>query len=137
MWGIVMRAGFGMTALAAVALCGCAKDASQVGAAYVSPIVYEGYSCPQLAEEAQRVSAKAVDLTGNQNQKATNDAVGVAVGVIVFWPALLMVKGNDETTAELARLKGTMEAIEQVSIKKRCGIVFKRPEPPPQPVKPS
>jgi hypothetical protein len=121
----------------AVALGGCAKDASQVGAAYVSPIIYESYTCTQLTEEAQRVSAKAVDLTGTQNQKATNDAVGMAVGVIVFWPALFMIKGNDETTAELARLKGTMDAIEQVSIKKQCGIIFQKPKPPEPPSHPA
>jgi hypothetical protein len=34
-----------------------------------------------------------------------------------------LTKGNDENTAELARLKGQMDAIEQASLKKRCGII--------------
>ncbi len=45
---------------------------------------------------------------------------------------MLMTKGNDENTAELARLKGQMDAIEQVSIRKKCGIQFQRPAPPPR-----
>ena len=56
----------------------------------------------------------------------------MGVGLIVFWPAMLMTKGNDENTAELARLKGQMDAIEQVSIQKKCGISFQRETPPPE-----
>jgi hypothetical protein len=55
----------------------------------------------------------------------------MGVGLVVFWPALLMTKGNDENTAELARLKGQMAAIEEASIKKRCGIRFQHAPPKP------
>jgi|HubBroStandDraft_4_1064222.scaffolds.fasta_scaffold177268_3 hypothetical protein len=121
----------------AMALASCAKDANQVGASYISPITYQSYTCPQLAEEAQRVSARAAETAGVQDQKATNDKVAVGVGLIIFWPALLFTKGNDENTAELARLKGQMDAIEQVSIQKRCGITFQHaPPPPPEPTTP-
>ena len=44
----------------------------------------------------------------------------------VFWPALFFVKGDDAKTAELARLKGETEAIEQASIRKNCGIQFRQ-----------
>lgn len=116
------------------ALCtGCAKDANQVGATYVSPITYEAYTCAQLGEEVQRVSSRAAQSSGVQDQKATNDKVAMGVGLVVFWPAMLLTKGNDENTAELARLKGQMDAIEQVSIKKRCGITFQHAPPPPPP----
>jgi hypothetical protein len=123
---------FALIALSsALLVAGCAKD---VGATYVSPILYDAYTCPQLSEEAQRVSSRASQASGVQDQKATNDKVAVGVGVIVFWPALLFAKGNDENTAELARLKGQMDAIEQASIKKKCGINFQRSPPPPPPV---
>jgi hypothetical protein len=110
----------------AALLAACAKDASQVGATYVSPVLYEGYTCKQLGEEAQRVSSRAAAATGAQDQKATNDKVAMGVGLVVFWPALLFTKGNDENTAELGRLKGQMDAIEQASIQKKCGITFNR-----------
>jgi hypothetical protein len=127
-----------MRIILAVAVCGllvagCAKDADQVGATYVSPVLYENYTCPQLAEEAQRVSSRAAQAAGIQDSKATNDKVAMGVGLVIFWPALLFTKGNDENTAELARLKGQMDAIEQASIKKQCGITFQHAPPPPPP----
>jgi hypothetical protein len=132
-----MRKPLAAAIAAAMALASCAKDANQVGASYISPITYQSYTCPQLSEEAQRVSARAAETAGVQDQKATNDKVAVGVGLIVFWPALLFTKGNDENTAELARLKGQMDAIEQVSIQKRCGITFQHaPPPPPEPTTP-
>jgi hypothetical protein len=118
-------------AVATLSVAACAKDANQVGATYVSPIAYETYTCPQLSEEAQRVSARAAQASGVQDQKSTNDKIAMGVGLVVFWPALLFTKGNDENTAELARLKGQMDAIEEASIRKRCGITFQR-APAPQ-----
>lgn len=128
--GIFMRIVFVALASAAV-LAGCAKDASQVGPTYVSPITYQSYTCSQLGEEAQRLSSRAAQASGTQDQKATNDKVAMGVGLIIFWPALLFTKGNDENTAELARLKGSMDAVEQVSVQKRCGITFQHAPPPP------
>jgi len=43
--------------LCAAAVAGCAKDADQVGATYTSPVLYENFSCPQLAEEANEFQA--------------------------------------------------------------------------------
>jgi NAD(P)H-hydrate repair Nnr-like enzyme with NAD(P)H-hydrate dehydratase domain len=97
---------------AAVVLAGCAKDASQVASTYVSPVIYDNYNCAQLSEEAQRVSSRAAQAAGIQDKKSTSDAVAMGVGLIVVWPALLFIKGNDENTYELARLKGQMDAIE-------------------------
>lgn len=117
---------------AAIALCGCAKSADKITAAYVSPLTYQQYDCTQIGMEAERISARVQELTGTQNKKATNDAVVTTVGVVIFWPALFFIGGDDATTAELSRLKGEMEAIERVSIEKKCGIVFERaPEAPP------
>ena len=115
-------------------LAGCAKDANQVSASYISPILHENYTCPQLAEEAQRVSSRAAQAAGAQDQKATNDKIAMGVGLVVFWPALLLTKGNDETMVELARLKGKMDAIEQASIKKRYDITFRHAPPPSAPL---
>lgn len=111
---------------AATVLSGCAKSADSISAAYVSPLQFENFSCPQLREEATRVSSRAIQVTGEQNSKATSDAVVTAVGVVVFWPALFFVKGDGATAGEVARLKGEMEAIEQVSVRKNCGIRFQR-----------
>jgi hypothetical protein len=89
-------------------------------------MAYASYSCPQLREEATRISTRAVQATGQQDSKATSDAVATGVGIILFWPALLFIKGDNTTAAELSRLKGEMEAIEQTSIHKKCGIEFRK-----------
>lgn len=103
----------------------CATHPDNISAAYVSPNQYGNYSCSQLREEATRVSARAMQVSGAQSSKATTDAIATGVGVILFWPTLFLIKGDGSTAAEVARLKGEMETIEQVSVQKRCGIEFK------------
>ena len=110
----------------ALGLAGCAKSADQITASYVSPITYQSYTCQQLAEEAERISSRPVALTGAQNNQATGDAVATTVAVVIFWPAAFFVRGDGAQAAELARMKGEMEAIEQVSIQKKCSIQFKQ-----------
>jgi hypothetical protein len=123
----------GMMAALAACVGACAKSADQISAAYVSPLQYERYDCRQLGEEIQRVSARAAELTGAQNQKASNDAVAMTVGMVIFWPALFLIKGNDQQAGELARIRGEMEAIEKESIRKKCGFQFQHaPTPTPE-----
>jgi hypothetical protein len=117
-------------ALLAVALCDCASRSSDIAAGYVSPLQYDTYNCRQLAEEAQRVSQRAAIAAGVQDQKATSDTVATTVGVIIFWPALFFIGGDKGNAAELARLKGEMDAIEQTSIRKNCGIQFRQAPAP-------
>lgn len=122
-----------MCACAAIALAGCASNAQNVGPQYVSPLQFSNHDCGQLAGEAQRISSRVAHLSGVQDQKATNDAIVTGVAIVVFWPAAFFVGGNDQTTAELARLKGEFETIEQVSIQKKCNIQFQKPPPPRRP----
>lgn len=113
-----------VAAAAVLVLAGCATSPDRVPAAYVSPITYQGFSCKQLAEEAERVSVRAAQAAGLQQQKAGRDAVAMTVGMVVFWPALFLVGGDQGNAAELARLKGEMQAIEEVNRSKHCGITF-------------
>ena len=110
----------------ALGLAGCASRSENISAAYVSPNLYASYSCPQLRDEAQRVSGRAAQVSGAQDSKATGDAVATGVAIVVFWPAAFLVKGDGATAGELAQLKGQMDAIEQSSIMKKCGIDFRR-----------
>lgn len=111
--------------LTALLLAGCASKASDVAPAYVSPMQYQSYNCQQLAAEAQRVSAAAAATSGAQDSQATKDAVATTVGVVIFWPSLFFIGGDKQTAAQLAELKGEMDAIQQASIQKQCGIQFR------------
>jgi hypothetical protein len=44
----------------------------------------------------------------------------------VFWPAAFLVGGDKQTAAELAQMKGQMNAVEQASILKKCNIEFQK-----------
>jgi hypothetical protein len=107
-------------------LVGCASTADKIGAQYVSPLQFSAYDCGQLSLEAQRISGRVAELSGVQDQKATNDAIVTGVAIVVFWPAAFLVGGNDQNTAELSRLKGEFDTIEQVAIQKKCGFEFRR-----------
>jgi outer membrane lipoprotein-sorting protein len=112
--------------IVALSLGGCASKSSEISAAYVSPIPYQSYTCQQLGMEAQAVSAKAAELSGVQDQKRTNDAIATGVAIVVFWPAAFLVGGDGQVAAQLSQLKGQMNAIEQASIHKNCGIQFRQ-----------
>jgi hypothetical protein len=44
----------------------------------------------------------------------------------MFWPAAFFVASDRPNAAEAGRLKGEMQAPEQVSIQKNCGIQFRQ-----------
>lgn len=112
--------------IAGVLISGCTKSASEIAPAYTSPLQYQNYSCDQLRMEAQRLSSRAAQLSGVQDDKADEDALLTAAAIVVFWPAAFFIGGNSENAAQLARIKGEFEAIEQVSIQKNCVTKFKR-----------
>ena len=111
-------------------LAGCASNADKIGASYISPLQYQNYSCVQLGDEAQRVSGRVAQLTGVQDQKASSHAFATGVAIVLFWPAAFMIGGNDQNTAELARLKGEFEAVERASIEKNCRHNFRQETAP-------
>lgn len=115
-----------IAAFALIGQVGCAEKSENISATYVSPITYQSFSCRQIGEEAQRVSSRAAELTGVQDKNAENDAVATGVALVLFWPAAFFISGDKETTAELARLKGELEALEQASIQKNCSINFEK-----------
>ena len=99
-----------MRTLGIVALCaalgGCASSAADISPVYVSPVAYQGYTCQQLAMEAQAISTRAATLSGAQDKQRTNDGVATAAAIVIFWPAAFFVGGDKQTAAELAQNEG-------------------------------
>jgi hypothetical protein len=112
----------------ALALAGCASKSGEIAPSYVSPVMYQNYTCQQIAMEAQNVSSHAAEMAGAQDDKRTRDQVAT-VAIVVFWPAAFLVGGDGNTAAELARLKGQTQALEQASVMKNCGIKFQQAPP--------
>lgn len=110
-----------ITTTAAVAmLAACAKQPEQVVAAPVSTLPYQGLSCRALAIEEAQIVEHVHTLTGAQKKKANADAAIMAVGVIVFWPALFALAAGTDQEAALSRAKGEYEAIQKAKAAKRC-----------------
>jgi hypothetical protein len=81
------------------------------------------------------VSAAASAASGAQDSQATKDAVATTAAVIIFWPAAFLVQGDKNNAAQLAQLKGQMDAIQQASILKNWVSNFSKrrrrnPRPP-------
>ncbi|MEM8658723.1 MAG: hypothetical protein AAGF22_11585 [Pseudomonadota bacterium] len=116
-------------ALAALLMtAACADAPEKIGASYVSPLSYDRLNCQQLSDEAYRVGARSQQAIAAQQKQANDDAAATAVGLVLFWPALFFIDGDDETASDVARLKGEMEALEAANDAKGCGIKFRATE---------
>lgn len=104
-----------------VGLAACSSTPDKVSAQYVSPLYYQAYDCDQIGMELRRVNRRLIEVTGAQQKEADKDAVAMGVGLVLFWPALFFLAGDDHA-AELGRLKGEYEALESSAIQKRCDI---------------
>ncbi len=103
-------------------MAGCASSPDKIQASYVSPLQYKDYDCDQIAGELERVSRRANELYGSLKKTSDNDNAQMAVGMILFWPALFFLEGGDgPEAAEYGRLKGERDALEKVAIQKKCG----------------
>lgn len=106
---------------ASFVISSCSSRSETISAQYVSPLQYQSYSCSQVRMEMQRVGRKVNEVAGVQDSEATKDSVAMGVGLIVFWPALFFMVGQDKEQ-ELSRLKGEFEALEQTAIQKECDV---------------
>ena len=107
----------GVTVL--VFLSGCAPAPSRIKARYTSPVQYQNYECNQISQEMVRVKKNLDEVTDQQDRLATKDAVAMGVGMLVLWPALFFLIG-DNKEGEVATLKGEYEALQQIAIEKGC-----------------
>lgn len=114
--------------VAGVVISGCATSPDKIAAQSVSTVPYEQYNCQQIGAEAERVNRRASDLHGSLQKTASNDNAQMAIGMVLFWPALFFLEGGDgPEAAEYGRLKGEKEALERVAIQKQCGMVAANP----------
>ena len=106
---------------AALALGACATHPNDIKAQYVSPMMYANYTCDQLREENYRVISRVTELTATQRRRSNNDKAAMAVGVVLFAPALLFMMNGDNAD-EIGRLRGEYDAIQQAGTQKSCGL---------------
>lgn len=100
-----------------VVLAGCAT-APQDDPAYVSPTMYQDYSCKQISAEMRRI-------TGKLNQGKQTDATGqvLSAAVMAFGMSQgysMYSSGDDDTVTR--RLANQYDVLEQTAIRKNCSI---------------
>ncbi len=106
-------------------LSGCASSPKSIQAAYVSPMKYENYSCDQIGAEQVAVDQRTQSLYQSLRKRRKGDNAKMAVGLVLFWPALFFLKGNGAKQAEFAQLKGDYNALRTVSVQKTCNHQFR------------
>ena len=113
---------------------GCATSPNEMTASYVSPLIYQSYDCQQLVMESDRVSRRVQSMHSRLAEKESDDSAKMAVGLILFWPALFFLDGDEDGAIEYKRLKGESEAIHQAAIARKCDLKLLVP-PMPKEVK--
>jgi hypothetical protein len=113
--------------LAALFFAGCATAPENIPPAYISEMSYMNYTCEQLAQEQERLASALASTSKAQRQARTNDTWGV---ILIGLPTASLSGSN--VAAEVARLKGELQALQKAGIMKNCNL----PKPSdPDPVK--
>ena len=98
---------------ASMAVSACSTGSTGVSASYVPTSKYNGWSCESLNLELSRVQNRASAITGKLEQDKSTDQAVAAAGILLFWPALFFLDGDDPVKqAELSRMLGEAEAID-------------------------
>jgi len=101
----------------------CSDSSDEIASAYVSPIAYANYDCEQLSMEQEALVQRATSMGASIDKDASNDGVAMGVGLVLFWPALFFLGGDDEVKqVEFSQLKGKLEAVRSAMIQKKCTI---------------
>ena len=117
---------------AALSLClvvnaGCVSRPESIEARYVSPNMYQAWTCDQLADEKTRLESEVYRISGLQRENANADTAMV-VGSLFLWPILIGMTATKDRKDELGRIKGEYSAVESLQRTRPCPI-----PPPPMP----
>jgi hypothetical protein len=109
----------------AVLFAGCVLTASAVPAGASQPDIsagyYRKYSCAQLLQEGQQVSARAMAVTHGLADARVSDTASAEDAVII--PGIL--SSPKPASGELAILKQKLSAIQDATIQSQCQIEFR------------
>ena len=114
----------GLMVLLGLLVSGCATTSNEVKGQYVSPYTYQDYDCERIAQEEQRIRRKLKEVASAVDKDAQKSQSAQAIGWVLFWPAFFFAGQDKAIIAELGKLKGEYEAVEDVSIQKSCDVQF-------------
>ena len=97
-------------------LVACAQKPEAIQPAYISPVTYDAWTCPQLSQESARVESALATASKQQQEARNHDVAGV---ILLGLPTGSM--SGEAIAPEVARLKGSKDAIQQEMTLKNCG----------------
>ena len=103
-----------------LAITACASTARDVPAKPVPMTAYKQYECTELATEYQRVSLEADAVAERIDQGLMKERFKMGVGVVLFWPALLLIDDQTEQHQQLASLKGERKTLSESLTARDC-----------------
>jgi len=104
-----------LSGLAVAGLAACAKSPESIQPAYVSPVTYDGLSCPQLGEKQGRLATALATASNQQSQARSNDIAGI---LLLGLPVASL--SGENIAPQIALYKGQQEAVRQVTLRKSC-----------------
>jgi hypothetical protein len=116
--------------LVLILVTGCATNPKKISAAYVSPLIYKDYDDDQIIMEMDHIGQRTAVLYNSLSSEAGADTAQMAIGLVLFWPALFFLEGGDgPEAAEYARLKGEYEALRKVAVQRKISLDKIPPSP--------
>ncbi len=108
-----------------VVLVGIAAAMSACGARSSNPVAIsqpgdKDLTCEQIAGQVQANNTLAVEKAGGKQEVANQNAAAVAVGVLVFWPAMLAMDLSNSEQIELRALQDRNRSLERLYRGKDC-----------------
>jgi hypothetical protein len=114
-------------------LAACAKSPDRIQPKFASATPYRALGCDQLNEERARLASELARLEGMQRENANADAAMMAVGLVLFWPALFGLAATTDRAETIAAMKGERDAMELAAREKGCpppGLIVSPAAPP-------
>tara|TARA_B100001093_G_C26319603_1_gene797079 strand:+ start:174 stop:524 length:351 start_codon:yes stop_codon:yes gene_type:complete len=103
-------------------LVSCASSPDELSTQYVPASTFSNLDCDQIAGSLRQKNGRLQNLYTKLEKEASTDETQMAVGMLLFWPALFFLEGGDSPeAAEYSRLKGEVEALNEASMLKKCG----------------
>lgn len=107
--------------LAVLAGCSSAPKSNEVTATYVPTSNYKDFTCEQLVAEAEGIRRSVPALASAVDKHRSNQDGVELVTWILFWPAAFALDKGSDTSGQLAKAKGELEAVTLAMQTKGCG----------------
>ena len=108
-----------------VILVGMAAILAGCGARSSNPVAIsqpgdKDLTCAQIEEQVRTNNALAIQKAGGNEATVNQNAAAVAVGVLVFWPAMLAMDLSNSEQIELRALQDRNRSLERLYRNKDC-----------------